>query len=54
MTPVETERLNELCVLIAKEQGHANFMELVLELNDLLERKQSRLESHPDTQPGKT
>jgi hypothetical protein len=47
MTPDESERLNELCALIAKERGHAAFMDLVLELSDLLERRQSRLEPAP-------
>ena len=33
-----------LCERIAKEQNHDQFLKLVQELNDLLERKEHRLE----------
>ncbi len=44
MTPDERERMNLLCELIAKEQDHDEFVKLVQELNDLLDRKENRLE----------
>ena len=44
MTPDERERMNLLCELIAKEQDHDKFVKLVQELNDLLDRKETRLE----------
>jgi len=44
MTPDERERMNVLCEQIAKEQNHDKFVRLVQELNDLLERKEQRLE----------
>lgn len=47
MTPEERERMNALCNQIATEKDHDKFMKLVLELNDLLDRKERRLE---DTQ----
>jgi hypothetical protein len=45
MTPEERERLRILCDQIAKEQNRDKFTELVLELNDLLERKEHRMET---------
>jgi hypothetical protein len=44
MTPEERERMNFLCEQIAKEQNHQEFSKLVQELNNLLERKEHRLE----------
>jgi hypothetical protein len=44
MTPDERERMHFLCERIAKEQNHDQFLRLVQELNDLLERKEHRLE----------
>jgi len=44
MTPDERERMHVLCEQIAKEQNHEKFSKLVQELNDLLERKEHRLE----------
>ena len=44
MTPDERERMNFLSERIAKEQDHTEFSKLVQELNDLLERKEHRLE----------
>lgn len=44
MTPDERERMHSLCEKIAKEQNHEQFSKLVQELNDLLERKEHRLE----------
>lgn len=44
MIPEERERVRILCDQIAKEQNHDKFTKLVLELNDLLEHKKTRLE----------
>jgi hypothetical protein len=46
MTPEERERMQVLCEQIAKEKDHAKFASLVQELNNLLERKELRLEVH--------
>jgi len=45
MTPEERERMRILCDQIAKEQNHDKFTKLVLELNDLLEHKERRMET---------
>lgn len=50
MTPEERERMTLLCELIAKEQDHRKFVELVQELNDLLDHKESRLEDRAQKQ----
>ncbi len=34
----------ELCALIEKEKDHHRFLQLIEELNELLERKEQRLE----------
>jgi len=47
MTPEERENMRILCDQIAKEQNHDKFTKLVLELNDLLEHKEQRLEGRP-------
>jgi hypothetical protein len=44
MTPDERERMYELCALIEKEKDRHRFLELIEELNQLLERKEHRLE----------
>jgi hypothetical protein len=44
MTPDERERMTALCNRIAVEENHQKFMQLVLELNDLLSRKEHRME----------
>jgi len=36
--------MNDLCERIAKEQDHENFVKLVQQLNNLLEKKEHRLE----------
>lgn len=36
--------MNGLCEQIAKEQDHENFVKLVQQLNNLLEKKEHRLE----------
>jgi len=47
MTPDERERMTKLCDQIAVEKNHDTFMELVQELNDLLARKERRMENGP-------
>jgi hypothetical protein len=48
MTPEEREQMDRLCQQIKEENDHASFMQLIAELNDLLERKEHRLEPHPE------
>ena len=49
MTPEERERMMYLCQLIAVEKDPTVFDQLVLELNELLERKHQRI--HPEHKP---
>jgi hypothetical protein len=44
MRPEERERMYQLCAMIEKEQDRERFLQLIRELNDLLERKEHRLE----------
>ena len=44
MSPEERERMHEICVKLQVEQDHKKFTELMSELNNLLERKEHRLE----------
>ena len=44
MKPDERERMYQLCAMIEKEQDHGKFLRLIQELNELLERKEQRLE----------
>ena len=44
MKPDERERMYQLCELIENEKDHARFLELIRELNELLQRKEHRLE----------
>ena len=44
MTPEEKSELDALCQRIQEEHDHDKFTELVTQLNDLLERKEKRLE----------
>ena len=37
----------QLCAMIEREQDRDRFLDLIRELNDLLERKEHRLESEP-------
>jgi hypothetical protein len=39
----------QLCALIEKEHDHNRFLHLIRELNDLLERKEQRLEDGRQT-----
>jgi hypothetical protein len=45
MKPEECERMYQLCAMIEKEQNRERFIKLIQELNDLLERKEQRLEA---------
>jgi hypothetical protein len=47
MRPEEREHMYRLCQLIEKEQNPERFTALIKELNDLLERKEHRLENRP-------
>ncbi len=49
MRPEERERLHELCALIEKEKDHRRFLQLIEELNQLLERKEQRLEEQTES-----
>ena len=49
MTPDEVDRMKVLCQQIETEKDHNKFSQLLLELNELLERKNKRLA--PATQP---
>lgn len=44
MNKAESDRIHELCSLIAVEQDRARFIELVDELNRILEAKGERLQ----------
>jgi hypothetical protein len=48
MTPEEREHMNALCEQIAREQDHEKFVKLVQQLNNLLEKKEHRLEEPSD------
>jgi len=51
MTPDEVERMKALCQQIETEKDHDRFTQLIAELNELLERKQHRLDrSSPPTE----
>lgn len=47
MTREERERMQVLCAQIAVEKDHEKFTQLVLELNNLLDGKENRLENDP-------
>jgi len=44
MTAEEREQMNRLCERIQVEQDHQQFTRLVTQLNELLSRKEHRLE----------
>jgi hypothetical protein len=52
MTPDEQERTKSLCERIAKEQDQEKFLKLVQELNDLLDRRNERLNPPAKRSPG--
>jgi hypothetical protein len=45
MTPEVREQMNRLCERIQVEQDHEQFIKLVTQLNELLDRKEHRLDS---------
>jgi len=50
MNKTESDRIHELCSMIAVEQDRRKFLELVSELNHILERNDQRLKEldhHP-------
>ena len=47
MSPEEKAQMEILCKRIAEEKDPAAFHKLIEQLNDLLERKERRLESKP-------
>lgn len=47
MKPDERERMYQLCALIETEKDHHRFLKLIEELNELLGRKEQRLEEKP-------
>ena len=49
MTAEERERMSTLCSQIAAEKEHAEFLSLVKELNDLLERTDHQLQEKSET-----
>jgi hypothetical protein len=53
MTPEEREQMNRLCERIQMEQDHQQFTKLVTQLNELLSRKERRLDiaDHNPTKP---
>jgi hypothetical protein len=48
MKAEERERMYQLCALIEKERDHGRFLQLIRELNDLLERKEHRLDDEQE------
>lgn len=50
MTAEERKQMNWLCLRIQDEKDPKLFSQLVEELNELLERKENRLESSPPKQ----
>ena len=47
MTSEEREKMNRLCKLVQAEKDPDRFAKLIQELNELLERKESRLKKTP-------
>ena len=45
MTPEERAEMERLCRKIIEEKDKGKFLQLMRELNDLLERKEQRLEN---------
>jgi hypothetical protein len=53
MNKTESDRIHELCSLIAVEQDRHKFLELVGELNRILEVNDERLKSDPRVKSSK-
>jgi hypothetical protein len=47
MNKTESDRIHELCCLIAVEQDRRKFLDLVSELNRILETNDRRLKGNP-------
>jgi hypothetical protein len=50
MTSEERDRFHRLCAQIEKETDHHKFLKLMEELNELMRRKEGRLERAPSPQ----
>jgi hypothetical protein len=50
MSPEERERMHEICDQLQVEQDHTKFTQLMSELNNLLARKEHRLEERDKQQ----
>jgi hypothetical protein len=46
MNKIESDRIHELCSLIAVEQDRHKFLDLVKELNHILGNKEARLQDN--------
>jgi hypothetical protein len=51
MTSEEREQMNKLCRQIAVEKDYGKFLQLIVELNDLLDTKAQRLEHKQPSEP---
>ena len=51
MTPEECERMDWLCIRIQDEKDPKKFEALVRELNDLFDKKLSRIDPERKTEP---
>jgi hypothetical protein len=53
MNPADSDRIQQLCSLIAVEQDRQKFLELVEELNSILSAKDRRLQDKSPSGPTK-
>jgi hypothetical protein len=51
MRPDEGDRIYELCKLIENEQDHKVFAQLLVELNEVLAKKEQRISSNQQPKP---
>ena len=51
MTPEEREEMNRLCLAIQNEDDHKKFSELLLQLNQILEKKERRFREEQNADP---
>lgn len=54
MNTEEKAELDALCRRIVEEKDHQEFISLVMQLNNLLERKERRLEQPSETESSQT
>ena len=52
MNKADSDRIQELCSLIAVEKNHQRFLKLVEELNRILGAKKERLQHNQPDDPG--